>query len=255
MANLACEFIRCVVEQKLAHPPRIEGLDLIESLARSPDFERVDVVTLNHDLLIELFLKQKGIQFVDGFSARVGDVRYFDPNLFESDAKVRLFKLHGSIDWYRFRGEHGNPFSDRFGISVGAAAAHARDGQGKLLDNIEVIPWFLAGTHTKAVQYSFGIYAEMHFWLHRLLKEHSVMLMSGYGWGDRAINGRLIEWLHSSRQRRVILMHENLDEIVRYSKSALWNRYDPLVAAGRIVPMPKWMQHVNVDEIRQQVGL
>jgi hypothetical protein len=165
-----------------------------------------------------------------------------------------LFKLHGSINWYRFRLEHENPFSDRFGIVVGNDPHHARDGKGKLLNRIDIAPWVLAGTHSKAVQYGFGIYAEMHFWFHRLLEEHTVMAMSGYGWGDRGINGRLMQWLHSVRQPRLVLMHERPDDLAQYSKSSLWNRYEPLVNAGRIVPVRKWMQHVDFEEIRQRVG-
>jgi SIR2-like domain len=253
IANLACEFIRCAVQQMLSYPSTIEGLHLVESLARSPDFQRVDIVTLNHDLLIERFLEQKGIQFVDGFRPPVGAVRYFDPNLFESATKVRLFKLHGSIDWCRLRGERGNPFSDRFGIVVGPDVEDVRDEQGKLLDNIDTIPWILAGTHTKEVQYGSGIYAEMHFWFHRLLKEHTNMAMSGYGWGDRGINSRLIGWLHSPQNRRLVLMHQNLDGLIADSRRSFFFRYEPLVDAGRIIPIQKWMQHAGFEEVRTRL--
>lgn len=249
LSNLACDFMRCVVEQELARPPKMEGLTLIESLALSAEVQRVDILTLNHDLLVERFLKQRGIPFVDGFSDSDGDVRYFDPTVFESATKIRVFKLHGSIDWYRFRTEEGNPFSDRFGVISGPDAQHARNGEGELLNHVDLAPWILTGTNAKAANYGFGIYAEMHFWFHRLLKEHSFMAMSGYGWGDRGINGRLMEWLHSAQPRRLILMHEKPDELT-YSKSPLWHRYDSLVSAGRIVPVQKWMQHVDFEDIR-----
>ncbi|MGH7969522.1 MAG: hypothetical protein ACREIC_12415 [Limisphaerales bacterium] len=253
IADLACSFIRSVVAQRLASPPQIQGLDLIESLARSRDFERVDIVTLNHDVLIEDFLHQKEIPFVDGFTGPDGNVRYFDPDLFESATKVRLFKLHGSINWYRFRLEHGNPFSDRFGIIAGIDAQEAPDSQGTLTNQIDVLPWIIAGTHAKAVQYSFGIHADMHFWFHRLLREHNAMAMSGYGWSDRVINGRLMEWLHSGIQPRLILMHKHPGELAQFSKSKLWDRYQPLVKAGRIIPIPKWMQDVGTEEVRKHL--
>ncbi len=254
MAALACDFIRCVVHHKLSRVQGIEGLHLIESLARSSEIERLDIATLNHDLLGELFLKRQGIPFVDGFGAPNGDVRYFEPSLFESAAKVRLFKLHGSINWHRFRDNSGNPFSDRFGIALGGDPEHARDAAGNLLSNIDVIPWILAGTHSKAVRYGFGIYAEMHFWFHRLLKEHTTVAMSGYGWGDRGINGRMMEWLHADGDRRLFLMHKRLDDLVSYSKSSLRHSYTPLVNDGRIIPIRKWMQHVSFDELRKRLA-
>ncbi len=254
LANLACDLIRSVAHQKLASVGAINGLELVESLAISPSIQSLDIVTLNHDLLIERLLTQRNITFVDGFGAAEGNVRYFAPTLFESRAKVRLFKLHGSINWYRFRGEAQNPFSDRYGIPVHGDPDHCRDGHRNLLTNIDTIPWILAGTHGKPIQYNFGIFAEMHFWFHRLLKEHDTIAMSGYGWSDRGINGRLIEWLHSSRQPRLLLMHQKLEELVSYSKGTLWCRYEPLVKAGRILPIPKWMQEVTLTDFLANFG-
>jgi hypothetical protein len=249
LAGLACDFIRCAVHSKLASHGVIQGLNLLESLARSDEIQRLDIVTLNHDLLIERFLAESGIPFIDGFGDPDGDVRFFEPSRFESASKVRLLKLHGSINWYRFRPPGQDEFSDRFAMPVGASPDHAKNGQGQLLSNLDVIPWFLAGTHRKANQYGFGIYGEMHFRFHRLLNEHSTIAMSGYGWGDRGINGRLMEWLHAPRDRRLILMAEDVDNLVSFSSSALWHRYKPLVEAGRIAPVRKWMQDLTMDEV------
>jgi hypothetical protein len=203
-------------------------------------------------LLIELFLKQKELPYVDGFGEPDGDVRYFEPARFESTEKIRLFKLHGSVNWHRFRQEPGNPFSDQFGSVVGVDAQHAKNGQGKYLDNIDPIPWILAGTHTKSTQYGFGIYAEMHFWFHRLLKEHNLIAMSGYGWGDRGINGRLIEWVHSKQNRRLVVMHKNFDQFVLDSKGSLLFNHESLMQAGRIMPIQKWMQNVRLEELEER---
>ena len=75
------------------------------------------------------------------------------------------------------------------------------------------------------------------------------MAMSGYGWNDRGINGRLMEWLHSAEEKHLILMHEKLDDLESYSRSSLWNRYRPLVDAGRIAPIPKWLENVELEEL------
>src|SRR6266536_3142341 len=101
IANMACEFIRCVVYNRLAKTGDVRGLNLIESLARADSIEKLAIVTVNHDLLIERLLEEKGVGFVDGFGEPVGDVRYFEPSAFGLQTKVRLLKLHGSINWYR----------------------------------------------------------------------------------------------------------------------------------------------------------
>jgi hypothetical protein len=249
LAELACDFIRCVVWNLLSASKSIRGLDLIESLARAAAIQRLDIVTLNHDLVIERFLAEKQLPFVDGFTDPEGDVRYFDPARFESVSKVRLFKMHGSINWFRFRATEGDVLSDRMGIVSGTKPDHAKDRNGRPLLRVDVIPQILAGTHLKATQYGFGIYAEMHFWFHRLLRQHRIIAMSGYGWGDRGINGRLMEWLHSPEDRSLVLMDQKMEDLVSFSRSPLWHRYGPLVEAGRIIPIKKWMQDVSFDEV------
>jgi hypothetical protein len=246
---MACEFIRCVVHSGLVKIGEIRGLSLIEALARTDWIEKLDIVTVNHDLLVERLLGERGFGFADGFGKPAGDVRYFDSGTFYAESKIRLFKLHGSINWYRFRGEPDNPFSDRYGIPIHGDVWHCKDENGRKLDNIDAIPWILTGTNNKAAQYGFSIYAEMHFWFHKLLQEHGTIAMSGYGWSDRGINGRLMQWLLSPDKRRLFLMHERLDELTSYSKSSLWHRYEPLVSANRIIPIAKWMEHVSFDDL------
>jgi hypothetical protein len=249
VADHTRNFIRSGVHQLVAKITAVRGLDLIEALAHAESIERLDLVTLNHDLLVERLFEAKRIAVEDGFGEPVQGVRYFEPSRFESDARIRLFKLHGSINWYRFRGEKGNAFSDRYGIPVRGDPAHCQGADGAFLDNVDVIPWILAGTSNKATQYGFGIYAEMHFWFHKLLHEHDTVVMSGYGWNDRGINGRFMDWLHQARQNRLFLLHANPDEIAQKSRSAMWHRYEPLVEAGRLVAVPKWMQDVSLDDL------
>ena len=103
--------------------------------------------------------------------------------------------------------------------------------------------------YNKATEYGFGVYGEMHFWFHKLPKEHKSIAMSGYGWNDRGINGKLMEWLHAPEERRLVLMHEKPNELAEYSKSALWHRYKPLVAANRIIPHPRWLQNTTLVDV------
>ena len=76
--------------------------------------------------------------------------------------------------------------------------------------------------------------------------------MSGYGWNDRGINGRLFEWILSSSDKRLFLLHENPEEKIKNnSKSAMWHRYDDLVNDGRLIPIKKWLSDVTMDELIQ----
>lgn len=100
------------------------------------------------------------------------------------------------------------------------------------------------------LDYGFGIIAELHRRFNTKLLEHDIMIMSGYGWNDRGINGKIFDWLLSSYDKKLILLHQNPEEdIKKKSKSAMWHRYDPLVKEGRLIPVKKWLSEVSIDEI------
>ena len=76
--------------------------------------------------------------------------------------------------------------------------------------------------------------------------------MSGYGWNDKGINGRLFQWLRSSLMNKIILLHREPEEkIKKGSKSPMWHSYDDLVKNGRLIPVKKWLSEVNIEQIKQ----
>jgi hypothetical protein len=98
----ACFFIESVLAGVLRSKTLV-GFDLILELVNSPQIEQLNIVTPNHDTLVERFLAENGIDFVDGFGKPDGDVRWYDDYTYDIDqARIRLVKLHGSINWYSF---------------------------------------------------------------------------------------------------------------------------------------------------------
>jgi hypothetical protein len=55
-----------------------KGLDLVSDLAMSDLVDELNIVTLNHDTLVEQVLAANGIDFSDGFGGPDGDVRWFE---------------------------------------------------------------------------------------------------------------------------------------------------------------------------------
>ncbi|HUI07984.1 MAG TPA: hypothetical protein VL486_13370 [Verrucomicrobiae bacterium] len=250
-----CTLIQCVVEQKLSTPREIKGLGLVEALASSPDIERLDICTLNHDVLVERFLTEHAsaaqIDVTDGFGQAVGrsTVRRFDPRLLESDTKVRVFKLHGSIDWFMFADTEG-PFC---GIPTNGDPHRWQNEKGERLQNVFGGPVVLAGTYNKIINYGFGIIAEMHFWFHRLLKEHDTIAMCGYGWNDLGVNMRLTEWFNPRAKTRLCLMHESPEEVRQNPRSLMEKIYNDLVSSRRLIPIKKWMDRVTMQELLDSI--
>ena len=252
LASRACDLIQCVVWH-LLYAKEPKGLELILELIENTS--QLDIATLNHDRLIEQILDNANIKYNDGFGEANGQVRYFNPNLYNPENKINLFKLHDSLNWYRFRDKvekNGKEITiDRYGMALNPDHWLCRDSNGNLLFALDSKPIFLAGSYNKMLDYNFGIFKAIHNKFDSFLSQHNLMVMSGYGWNDRGINGMLFEWISSSLERRLILLHKNPEvEIKEKSKSAMWHRYDKLVEEGRLIPVKKWFSEIHFDELK-----
>src|SRR5437667_2669927 len=100
LADRASDLIQWVVYHTIARAKRPSGLEPLAAMARAT--ASMNIFSLNHDLLIERQLDADMIPFSDGFSEVDGDVVRFNWSWNEK-VPLRLYKLHGSVDWYRFR--------------------------------------------------------------------------------------------------------------------------------------------------------
>lgn len=64
------------------------------------EYSLLDIFTVNYDTLIEQFSTVYKIELSDGFESR------WDSNAFARSKDIRLYKLHGSITWYKT--DHGD---------------------------------------------------------------------------------------------------------------------------------------------------
>ncbi len=219
------------------------GLDLIVELARAKKIEQLNIITLNHDTLVEQLLAENGVDLTDGFGPADGDIRWYDDHLYDtSQSSIRLFKLHGSVDWYEFSVN-----------GLRRPALVLRDDIEELSDKERksLKPWFpiasfLTGGN-KAIRYQHGIYLDLQFRFQELLRRCDVILMCGYGWGDAAVNLRLETWMDGPL-KRIILLHPNPEEITARSM-IIASAYDWWVSSRRLVSVPKWMYQLSLAEI------
>ena len=246
LAGKSCDFIECVVWHLLPANTKPKGFALLRELASSGDIERIDCCTLNHDLLTENFLNENGIAYLDGFSGADGQIRWFDPESYDrTNEKLRLYKLHGSTNWWYLerRGRRA------FGIpEKGHRPWDCRDRTGSRIHEIDPRPRFLTGSQNKISEYRHGIFAELHNRFFRLLREHHLIVMSGYGWNDRGINGWLSEWLSASKRNKIILLHRHPEQI-RQSRSNMWFRYTQLIDDRQLIPILKWFSETSLADL------
>lgn len=251
LASESCDLIQCAVWHLLrtnAHP---KGFDLLTALATAAKIDRLDICTLNHDLLIERTLQAAKSRYADGFGERDGDIRWFAPDSYDDPSfKVRLYKLHGSINLWRFERERGKRASFTYGlVPDNQSILNCKATSGERVSEVDARPTFLTGTYNKMLDYRYGVFAYVHNRFFQLLREHDLIVMSGYGWNDRGINGWLSEWFWTSPRNRVILLHRSPEEIRDHSRSYMWHRYNELVENGQLIPVRKWFGEISIDEL------
>jgi hypothetical protein len=244
LAGMACTLIQSVVRIELHTNREPVGLDLVVELAKQP---ATTVVSLNHDLLVERKFQIASLPYHDGFGTPDGEVRWFDDKLLEPSDLPRLLKPHGSIDRYYFFPSNGLSGASGIGIPTHTDPDHCRNASGELLCN-NGIPQFLTGVGNKVDSYNSGVFAETMFRFHETLKRENQIVMSGYGWADRGINVRLLDWLFGDRTRKIYLLHENPEEFLE-RLSPLTYRREGLIARGQLIEVRKWLCDTTVEDL------
>lgn len=144
------------------------------------------VFTLNYDLCIEKAKKDEDIILELGFNENnEWDATRFNNS--DIEANLYLYKLHGSIDWYRNK------------------------NKGLLLEKMDVPmdgPELIFGTDAKIRSidpFLFNIYE-----LRRLSLECNLLVVIGYSFNDEHINDLLGQALVNNKTRRLIIVDPTL---------------------------------------------
>jgi hypothetical protein len=155
-----------------------------------PNVTCIDVFTLNYDLCVETALYDAEITFTTGVSDRGWDAELFSVDSFN----VRLYKLHGSLDWYK-DSETGdiysitNPPEDRVPAS-------------------DYDPLIIFGITNKLQ--SLDPFLHLSFTFSRMIRQAKVLVTIGYGFGDDYINQMILQGMSADRDK--ILLVVSYDE-------------------------------------------
>lgn len=150
----------------------------------------LNIFTLNHDRSLDEYFYMKHAQvFTNGFvEGKDPMVRDWDPQSFDNkQKKIRLYKLHGSIEWQELS-ECG--FFERI-QPMGSDPTRIDDIN--LASRLSVSPLLLLGTFKKHEEYSTPFYMELFYRFMKALETIEVLIVSGYSFGDYRINQLLIK--------------------------------------------------------------
>lgn len=172
-----------------------------------------DVFTLNHDTLFEFLLEKKQLKYSDGFTTKES-VIYNDQNEvlpFFSDYyqnPIRLYKLHGSVDYYQFTEMQQNPggvynstgnywfFKTKNYWDIHRASKINLDNKDIVQSvNPDIKPQFLSGKSKLTNINEHLIYKKLYSHLRNSLKETDKLIIIGYSYQDIHINKLIKEFL------------------------------------------------------------
>lgn len=247
LADEAREYVTSTVASCLGRPPqRLDHLALIIDACRVTD--RTDLATLNHDTVLEQALRLARIDYSDGFEREIADRSNVWTDTYS--AAVRLFKLHGSINWYRYRigGEQVIVRTDS------EDPIHLRDLNGEMLEfPADARGQFLAGTFNKILAYQSPVYAEQHAHFRTSLQQADTLVICGYGFADKAINTHLTTYIYDASDRPLVLIHGDIRGLLAGARGAATRALREAEQRGRLVLIEGWVQNTSWSDVTSRL--
>ena len=236
------------------NPTHIDSLTSLKDACLDDKILDIDIFTLNHDTVLEQCLMQNGIKFIDGFGEPLNNIRYWDPDLFERrDFKVRLFKLHGSVNWFRFGAPNGNHIYELIGIPLETNIYFTKSPQGQTQILLESRPLLLVGTFNKMLLYTTWIYAHLHYQFFRSIRDAQRLVVCGYGFGDKGINIRIADWINSSYDHRIIIVDPKPERLKKTARGVIINSEGEWINNNRLIIIPKPIEKTSWGDIKNNV--
>ena len=251
IANEATHYIHDIVWHSLAtEPANLDYLHCVKEVCQDIKLKSVDLFSLNHDIVFEQCFQAWGVKYTEGFGEPINGVRYWSPELFDVPSiKVRLFKLHGSVNWFLFRANAVSWRNEPVGIPLNGDFWHTQDPDGQLQTPVDGRPMLLAGTFNKMLQYTSGIYADLYYQMYRALRETEILIVCGYGFGDKGINNRIIEWAYSSDQNVMVVVHAEPESLKVRARGAILKNWDNWLQSSKLVLVQKWIEDTSWKDI------
>lgn len=176
--------------------------------------QNLDIITVNYDRVIEeVCASLIEVSLIDGFTSKKGTaIRQWDPRVFNSSEAVlsgsasklalRLYKLHGSLDWRIAYDKKIN--------SVGVEGKC--DGTGRYTENLLIYPTEECpkGEHYDTLLKGFA----------NSLRKATVVIVIGYSFRDASINVKLVEFVKQDPARRLIVISPDASKDVHYQFGA-----------------------------------
>jgi hypothetical protein len=220
-----------------------------EACERAEQFA-LPILSLNHDCLIESVLRTSGIPTNDMTHSLEDGRRILDYS--PSANGANLFKLHGSIDWFRWRPLKPTESDGFWSEWVGRLdlphdqALWRHDSRAQIL----------VGRFNKELSYADSPFAEVFAQARWALRTVGHLVVSGYSFGDKAVNTMLIDWMYGAPKgsRTILLAHQNPESVRIGARGAIGKRWDSWIRGGVLIPVTKYLGELSLKDIEAALG-
>lgn len=189
--------------------------NLIINLNKQLDLK--NIFTLNHDLVMETFLEHNNISYNDGFSK---STNIYWHGKFEKDNEINFLKLHGSINWF----STGGGQNLRLNLSdkpFNYPAIHMIIGT-----SYNYLPLILIGTFNKLNSYLSGVFEHLYYSFKLNLEKSNILIVAGYGFGDKGINMVINHWLYKNAGNKLIIIHPEREKLWDNARGQFYKIYN-----------------------------
>lgn len=167
-------------------------------------FDNVTIFTLNHDLLLEGILDLFKVKYSRGFSDKESSI-YFEESplpIFQDDfskSRIKIIKLHGSLDYYRFQEVDNSQLSGKYNYFTtrGYRAKHyarridLKTGETIQDLNSDIVPKFITGKDKPEIIKNDVMYSALFSHFQNDISKTENLLISGYSFRDEHVNAEL----------------------------------------------------------------
>lgn len=195
--NSACESL-------LTNASPFEGIRLLTKLCVGTDVKKMDVVSTNYDLILENVWGYYDYQYTDGFQQ---DLNLYHGDNFKEKNTINLYKVHGSINWYKI----GNT-------------------NRKCSKNIDGTPVMIPPGKRKYEWTYDSPYRELIQLSDKAIENHKSFLVVGFGFNDHHLTTKIRE--NSENGKPIVVVTKNVTNTTKNelsnAKKKIYVEEDPM---------------------------
>jgi SIR2-like protein len=209
------------------------------------------IISLNYDIVLETWLNGNKIKFDDGFQLKDKKLPEWTGFKRKNDV-LKLCKVHGSVDWFEFRITKPGTYDNLVKVPRNYYAERVHEIDDSFMAPNSGRPSILIGTFNKMWGYLGGIHELLYDELKLTISTSEIIIISGYGFGDKGINTQLTNWLFRKHAKNMIIIHPNKDSLIKNSRGSFKNNIlNDHYCHTKVILIEKRFEKVQIQELKE----